>query len=310
MNESRSDKFRTWIVCASYALLNALGDERTDPLDVENSAGVPFGLASYGAEYRCARMLTPFTTFWDGAPFVEKIMGIRIEKLSFSNKRDVLIYLKRSSPSRAVLGPISMASLSYLPLCTQYHSADHYIALETDVSGGYLLTDSEGAPGLKVSEDDLYQFLNISEIPEAKGRFHMGIVSLAGKALPRKERTLEIFRLAGLNYRNAERSGQGGKAFFKCLRVMNELPPSHWIGPIMYDLNYLIQRKLMFLKADRNRLILTPECANHITAQIRILAQLRQALSARRFPDVFNLMPAVAEAESMIALKWKEWIAL
>ena len=309
MNAFLSDKLRTWIVCASYAILNALDDDHLDILDIENSTGVPFGVASYGSDYDCARILTPSTIFWDGIDSVKKIMGICIEKRSFSERKELLYCLDHVPPSNMILGPLNMAYLTYLPLCAQYKFADHYIAIKKTLSGEYILIDSEGIPGMKVLERDLYNFLNISGIPEANGLFHMGIVRIIKNPISAQERAYEIFRIAEKNYLDAEKNGQGGAAFLKCREVMDTYPASHWISPLLYALSHLMQRKLMFLEVDKEHIILKTDFRKHIIRQIKIIIKLRSLLSERRFSNAFELLPAMAESETIISMKWKEWIA-
>ena len=304
------DECRTWVICASYALLNALGDSCLDALDVENSTGVSFGIASYGTLYGCTRVLTPATTFWDGTASLEKIMGIHLEEYSFQDKREMLDFFRRTPVSGALLGPLNMTGLSYLPLSTQYKFADHYIAVKKGDSGEFILTDSEGVPGMRVSEDGLLRFLDISGIPEARGRFHIGMASIVREPLLREERTRAILRLAGKNYALAERAGQGGHAFLQCRTVMDTLPPSHWMEPVLYAMEYLIQRKLMLLAADRDGVLMGFDCVRHVTTQIDTLGTMRTLLMARRFPDVRELLPVAAEAETLLTRKLKEWIVL
>ena len=304
----RYDNCRSWVTCAAYALLNALPESSLEVLNVENSTGVTFGISSYGAQFGCTRILAPLTAFWDGKDSLKKIMGISLEEYAFQDKGEVMDFLSDMRESRVLLGPINMANLTYLPLSVQYQFSDHYITINKIRPDEYILTDSEGIPAMKISKDELSRALSISGIPEAGGLFHLGIAAVCQEALPPLERTRAIFRNAEKNYLLAETEGQGGRAFLSCRDIMDSYPPSRWIEPLRYALDFLMQRKVMFLAADPEGEVVSPACMKHITKQIDTLQTLRSFLTLRRFSDVRNLLAVAAEAETALFVKWKEWI--
>lgn len=301
-----SDSFRTWIACASYALLHALNNTDIDVVDLENSTGVPFGIASYSSQYYCTRMLTPFYTFWDGISTVQKVWGIRMEHMSALDASSMLSYLLSKNNKKLIIGPLNMSSLFYLPLCTQYKCVDHYIALHI-TDGRMYLIDSEGIPYLRIFPVDLKRVLNIHNILEARGRLNAAVVSMENDALDRTERLREIIRVAENNFLAAEESGQGGSAFLLCQQVMIELPSSRWASSLRYDLSYYMQRKYMMLMIDKQGICFRPEMKEHLTRQINISSKALRYLSSREYSEATALMTDLAREETMIPYKWKEW---
>lgn len=306
MNVYTSDKFRTWITCASYALLNVLNENEIDIIDLENSTGVTFGVASYGDHFHYTRMLTPFCTFWDGIDTIERVWGIHIEKFCFHDKQEIFHMLRNSPTSGFIIGALNMSSIYYLPLCTQYKCADHYIAVRKSENGNYLLTDSEGIPEMKISNDDFYNILNISDIPEARGLFNVGTATDTGCKTEKKEQIHEIMKQAENNYFQAEQNGQGGRAFLRCHEIMENAPIYKWATPLQYDLNYYIQRKYMFLKYT----CLKRELKEHIEKQIKEAARLRHHILKHEITEALKIIKVLSVSETMIPIKWKEWVSL
>ena len=302
-----SDSFRTWISCASYALIHVIENEEIDVVELENSTGVPFGVASYSDQYHCTRMLTPYQTFWDGIESIQRVWGIQLEYKSMSDSLQVLSYIHSFEKQNMIIGPVSMSALYYLPLSSQYKCADHYIALHLAKDGMYLI-DSEGIPYMQISDDDLKRMLSVSEILEARGLFHVGYV-LQTNALPSKnERLYETIKTAEKCFKAAEENGQGGRAFLLCQHVMKELPASRWVASLRYDLSYYMQRKYMLLMLDREGVFLSSSFKEHIRQQIQSVVKILHFLAERSYTKAIIDMETLSEKEQIIPYRWKEWV--
>lgn len=302
-----SDSFRTWIACASYALIHVIENEEIDIVELENSTGVPFGVASYSKQYHCTRMLTPFQTFWDGIESIQRIWGIRLEHKGFSDSHQLISFIHSFGKQKLILGPVSMSALYYLPLSFQYKCADHYVALNLVDERMYLI-DSEGIPYMQICDDDLKRILNISEILEARGLFHIGYVVQTKALLSKRERLYETIITAEKCFKVAEENGQGGKAFLLCQRVMKELPASRWVASLRYDLSYYMQRKYMLLMMDQEGVFLSTTFKEHIRQQIQYVVKVLHCLSERSYKQAIIGMETLSEKETIIPYRWKEWI--
>ena len=300
-----SDNERTWITCASYAMLELIQNIDIDLIEFENSTGVTFGVASHSDQYHCTRMLTPYRKFWDGIRCIEKIWGLEIEHICTDNKKDLLKYISSFKNASIILGPISMAALYYLPMCSQYRCADHYVGLHIN-NGKMYLSDSEGVPYMRVDSNDLQRITDISDIMESDGMYQAGIVEQHISPLPPEERTYMILDHAGLCYRSAEEEGQGGNAFMICQEVMRNLSVAHWETSLRYDLCYYLQRKYMLLKADPEGIYMRSSFKEHISFQISFIRQTIYQLCQKEYKDVIQNFSVLAEAETMIAFRWKE----
>lgn len=302
-----SDSFRTWITCASYALIHVIENKEIDVVELENSTGVPFGVASYSDQYHCTRMLTPYRAFWDGIDSIQRVWGIRLEHKSTPDSFQLLSFIHSIGEQNFLLGPINMSALYYLPLSSQYKCADHYVALHLKENGMYLI-DSEGIPYMRISDEDLKRILSISEILEARELFHVGYVLQTSMLPSKEERLYETVKIAENCFKAAEENGQGGKAFLLCKRVMKELPASRWVASIRYDLSYYMQRKYMLLMMDQEGIFLSSAFKEHIREQIHNVSKTLHFLSERSYSKAIIEMEALSEKETIIPYRWKEWV--
>ena len=306
MTLSSSDSLRTWVTCASYALIHACKDSEMDIVELENSTGVSFGISSYADQYHCTRMLTPYQKFWEQADAVSRIWGIRMKHFITPEKETLLSSLRTIKNQSLILGPINMAALSYLPFSSQYKCADHYLALRME-DNQIFLTDSEGIPDMQITDDSLSRFVNINEIPEAKGLYHAAVVYRCGRAMEPKERLYETIKTAERSFISAEQNGQGGNAFFLCQRVMQERPSSEWSTSFRSDLSYYMQRKYMMLSMDKTGLFIKQAMKDHICKQIQDIRYVIYLLSEHDYSQIVTQMPKLAALESKISYNWKEW---
>lgn len=311
-----SSQYRTWITCGTYALLHALQADDIDLLELENSTGVTFGVATREAEYHCTRMLTPLRTFWEGMTSAARLWGITVQLISFQDASELCCFLETVPPgTRLVLGPVSMAGLRYLPLTSQYRGADHYVALRKGCLDSLLLTDSEGVPEMQVTARALVGMCMVEGIPEAEQMYTVGVVVRDDPGVPLTARLKYTVRTAGENLQAAELTGQGSGAIVRCLRTMETVAIQKWRGPVLYDLSYLIQRKDMLLRltadlAETDTGSISPLLTEQVHHQMALAAHIRRHLSQGQLDTAAKSMQDLAESEKLLADKWKEWIQL
>lgn len=307
MHTKNSGDIRTWVTCASYALLNTLQSSEIDLIELENATGVTFGIASCAEQYHYTRMLTPFRTFWNGIDTVHKAFRIYIQRHCFYNPEELTDWLFESSQSHILIGPVNMATLTYLPFSSQYKCADHYISLHFKKNKIYL-TDSEGIPHMQVDLIKLRQWLSISGIMEAKGVYHAGTVHSETIKPDKTERCKIILENAHHNLCKAEENHQGGNAFLICAELMENVSASKWVSALYYDLSYYMQRKIMFLMLDEDETVLNSKCREHILNQIALTRQCLYHIYKRDFLSSINVMRLLAAEESCIPELWKGWL--
>lgn len=311
-----SSQYRTWVTCGAYAMLHALQANDIDLLELENSTGVTFGIASWGAEHHCTRMLTPFRTFWEGMVSATRLWGIKLQLTAFNDVSELCYFLVKAPPStRLVLGPVSMAGLRYLPLSSQYRCADHYIALRKDHLCRLFLTDSEGVTEMQVTAQDLAGMCMVEGIPEAKQMYTVGVVIHDGPVEPLASRLKYTIQTAGENLQAAEYAGQGSNAILRCLCTMKTIAIQKWRGPVLYDLSYFIQRKDMLLRLaailmETDTGSISPLFMEQTRYQMILAAHVRRCLSQGHTETAAESMETLAELERMLAAKWKEWVQL
>lgn len=311
-----SSQYRTWVTCGAYAMLHALQANDIDLLELENSTGVTFGVASYGADHHCTRMLTPFRTFWRGMTVAAHLWGITIQLATFQDVSELCSFLEKVPPgTHLVLGPVSMAGLQYLPLSTQYRCADHYVALHKDHLSRLLLTDSEGVTEMQLTVQALAGMCMVEGIPEAKQMYTVGIVAHDGPVEPLANRLKYTIQTAGENLQAAEHAGQGSSAILRCLCTMKAIAIQRWRGSVLYDLSYFIQRKDMLLRlavdlVETGTGSISPLFMEQIHHQMVLAAHVRRCLSQGHMETAAESMETLAELEKMLAVKWKEWVQL
>lgn len=299
-------KYRSWITCGSYALLNII-DAEIDLLRLENSTGVTFGISSFEAQFYFTRMITPFTCFWDGVNTIKKICGITIKRMIYEDKKELIDYIESSLSNKFIIGPLNMMKLVYLPLCTQYKLSDHYIALHKD-NNNYYVIDSEGIIKLRVSLEDLKRIIDVSGIPEADNKYNIGIIEGIDTINDEDYITLETIKLAKQNIINAEENNQGGSAILRCLNIIKDTDINRWQTPLHYDLGYLMQRKYMFLAADTNKQFISNDLEDSIYKQIYLLSELRESIRTENMKMINTQMDDLSKYEKYIYEQCKEMI--
>ena len=235
------------ICCGSYACLNAIKDEQISSKMFELSTSVPFGV-KHIEDGTFDRLLTTYCDPNIGIDKAIPLWGYEQRKKEFSDKNEVLDYLKEELMLRpVVLGPLDMGYLNYLPAAHLYRRMDHYILLEGTWNGKVRCIDSEGIFGYQMAYKELLSYLNVEKLLEASGK--ICVRSFRKKVdFDIMEVLRKTLQYAWENMREAENMGQGSEAYQACFRYLADQNINLWQLPLLYDVNYLIQRKLLFLK--------------------------------------------------------------
>ncbi len=304
-----------WIICGSYALVHAADLSYMDLIPLENSTGAPFGVSSAGTNYCGTRMLSVFRDFNYGIDAAAPLWGIQMMRVDDAEKESVAVLLKDIYIDRVVIGPVSMVGLTYLPLSQQYRCADHFIACIRRSRDKWQLIDSEGIPGLVRDSEQIVRMMSVQNIPEACGKYTVRAVldvntpKTTEAGIRRIRYTLET---AYANLKDAQKCGQGYRAFQKCMELMGDNSYRRHRS-LLYDVDYLIQRKIMLLKllqeAEKNRVVIvSSDLVEEINRFIETAGSLRRSLNDKYAVSQKQLFGRLAGAEKRITEKWKEWI--
>lgn len=297
-----------WITCGSYALIHAANLCHTDLVPLENSTGATFGISSSGEDFCGMRMLSVFRDFNYGIDKAAPLWGIELKRVDGLTVDPIASLLQDSCIERVVIGPISMVGLYYLPLSQQYQYVDHFIACIRQENNLWKLIDSEGITGLQIETEQIIRMLKIHNIPEACGKYTARAVLQVNtsRAIQNKRNRIEYtLKTAYENLKDAQESGQGFKALQRCAELIDNIPHERRKS-LLYDIDYLIQRKIMLLRlieeAQKNKVaIVSPNISTTICQFIETAGALRGNFQKQLFLKL-------AEAERNITEKWKEWI--
>lgn len=306
-----------WIVCGSYALVHAAGLSCASLIPLENSTGSPFGISCAGEDSFGMRMLSVFRDFNYGIDSAAPLWGIQMKGIAGVTKEPIEELLGDTYIDRVVIGPVSMVGLAYLPLSQQYRCADHFIACIRRRRDMWQLIDSEGVPGLPVTSGQILSMLSIQNIPEACGRYTARAVLQVNASNTSESRIARIrhtLETAYTNLKDAQESGQGYRAFERCAETIQDCFFSIRRS-LLYDVDYLIQRKIMLLQllqeakkdkvANINSHIITE--ANQF---IEVAGTLRGSLNDRSRTPQKHLFDKLAGIEKRITEAWEEWVVL
>lgn len=304
-----------WIVCGSYALVHAADMLCMDLIPLENSTGAPFGIRCCGKEYQYTRMLTVFRDFNLGIDAAAPLWGIQMKRVDGETNEVVADLLNDIYVDRVIIGPISMEGLTYLPLSQQYRCVDHFIACIRQGKNTWQLIDSEGVPGLLMDSGQIMKMLSIRDIPEACGRYTARAILDVDRHREIEDRSARIsftLETAYANLWDAQESGEGYRAIYKCAELIQDISYEKRI-PLLYGTDYLIQRKIMLLK-----LLQEAEKENVASVDFHIMMEvgqfietagsLRNHLKNNKEGPWEYLFGRLAKIERCITEKWKEWI--
>lgn len=305
-----------WIVCGSYALIHAADLPYSDLIPLENSTGASFGISSKGLDCGGTRMLSVFRDFHYGIDKAAPLWGIQMNRVDGVAKEEIEELMRNPYIDRIVIGPVSMVGLVYLPLSQQYRCADHFVACIRKNNDTWQLIDSEGVPGLLLTSEKIINMLSIQNIPEACGRYTARAiinVNASKTAENRDTRVRYTLETAYANLRQAREEGQGHRAFQKCRELIQNMPAGNRIS-LIYDVDYLIQRKIMLLKLlQEAQNCKIAAVSSGMIAEINCFIETAGALRGElNYGGAVSLQlfDRLAASEDNITLNWEEWIKI
>lgn len=234
--------FGAW--CAAYAFLNTTQCRRVTPELYELLSGVPFGVAFH---MRCpSRMLVPFAEPYNEVGTVAKLLGYKATEHKFDDASSVADFLSGLPPrSKVMIGPVNMGFLDYLPQNIFYMDQSHYISVKKQEDGEYRITDSECVLAGSCTDERLRTIVSSKNIPEADGAVHVWQFKRAGDGRQEEEFISIMKDAAYRNLSKAETAGHGSSAVKRCAEFLSEADIRDRRLKICYDVNYLLQRKLL-----------------------------------------------------------------
>ena len=235
------------ICCGSYACLNAMQDPSIDLQLFEISTSTPFGIRHFENEY-FDRLLTTYCDPNQGMDRALRLWGYNVETVRTGTAEEAVWEIRhRIRPDLPVIvGPIDMGKLGYQIMPALLKRMDHYILLEYCSDTEAYCTDSEGFYQYRLAYKELGAYLSADAVPEADGCITARQIRKKWE-YSMKEVLKQSFRYAEDNFRAAEETGEGSRAIKNCCRYLEQYKEYKWRLPLMYDIQYLKQRKLLIL---------------------------------------------------------------
>lgn len=235
------------ICCGSYACLNAIQDPSIDLQIFEISTSTPFGIRHFENEH-FDRLLTTYCDPNQGMDRGLRLWGYAPETVQTKTAEEAVweirYRIRQNFP--VVVGPIDMGKLSYQIMPTLLKRMDHYISLEYCSDTEVYCTDSEGFYQYRLTYEELRTYLSADSVPEANGC--ITVRQIKKKREYKMEEVLEqSFRYAADNLCTAEEDGEGSRGIKNCFQYLEQYKEYKWRLPLMYDIQYLKQRKLLLL---------------------------------------------------------------
>lgn len=231
------------ICCATYGFLNAVQDREIDYKLFELTTTVPFGI-KHQREKDFSRLLTTYCDPNIGMDRAIGLWGYRQEKKLFVDSKEAAKYIaEKSKTSRCLVGPIDMGRLNYLMLSNLYINMDHYVTVY-QIEGQMFCMDSEGILVRKITEEEMQVWFQVNELPEAKGCIAVRSfekVAEGAKVLREEEDVKSFNDWIRKNLIEAK----GRLAIEQCFQWLLENPMDRWKLSFLYDISYLIQRKIL-----------------------------------------------------------------
>jgi|GEM_PF-4368106 len=236
--------FGAW--CAAYAFLNTVKSKTVTPELYTLLSGTPFGLKHrHGDSFR---ILTPLIEPCFRMESTSSMVGYNSTKHQFVDAIEAVQFLSRLPlTNRAMIGPIDMGFLPHLPHNMYYCGQSHYIAVEKLDNQHLLIIDSECVPSYKYEINTFHKMLNIKNIPETNGILNIWCFEKQNGFIAMDNWKPTIISIAAKNLLRAEQEGQGSKAITACAEFLSGVDMKNWYLKLFYELNYLIQRKNLFL---------------------------------------------------------------
>lgn len=235
------------VCCGSYACLNAIKAPDMDPLLFELSTGAPFGV-KHCENAQFDRLLTTLHNPNEGLDPALCLWGCHTETFQAHSSQEAIGLLQSRLPhwGSAVVGPVDMGGLAYQVMPGLLRRMDHYISLEHYSARDVLCTDSEGFSQLMLSYEQLQRCLSVENVPEAAGNITLRFLEKAHGVNLDQVLTYS-FSQAARHLQEGEQTGQGSFAIYRCCAFLTSADRFRWKLPFLYDLEYLGQRKQLFL---------------------------------------------------------------
>ncbi len=235
------------ICCGSYACLNAMGDSTIDLQLFEISTSAPFGIR-HCEDKRFDRLLTTYRDPNAGLDRALQLWGYHVENSRFHTTGEVLENIKAliAGETPIIIGPVDMGRLGYQVMPSILKRMDHYIVVEGCSDAEIFCTDSEGYVRQRIEKGALCSYLSVAEIPEADGSLTVRRIEKE-RAYCIEEILRKSLRYASENLSEAEAQKEGASAIIKCCEYLIEQEEYKWRLPLLYDIQYLKQRKLLLL---------------------------------------------------------------
>lgn len=288
----------TGAMCGSYAFAQALRDHTLNIHLLEMSSGTPFGVASLGENFGFARILTVYKDFSEGICNAAPYFGISVDRMNFDSPEDTAneIFTLREHET-IVCGPVNMSCLAYLPLSLQYRAADHFVTFFRNSK--VFVSDSEGMPAMVIhSADELARMLSVNEVPEAKSIFSLW--RLSRTICASADIHTFILETAAENICEAERHGQGSKAFVNVANLTKVIHPVKWSVPLCVNLGHYIFRKILADTLFR-RLTLSEKLNSLNSEAINTAGILRLYIRRKEYGKIDSMLMKLADIEKNTA---------
>ena len=265
------------ICCGSYACLNAMKDPAIDLQLFEISTSTPFGIRHFENKH-FDRLLTTYCDPNQGIDRALRLWGYDAETARTGTAEEAVREIRHQiCPEYPVIaGPIDMGKLGYQIMPALLKRMDHYILLEYCSDTEAYCTDSEGFYQYRLTYEELGAYLSADAVPEADGC--ITVRQIRKKREYRMKEVLEqSVRYAADNLRAAEEAGEGSRAVKNSCRYLKQYKEYKWRLPLMYDIQYLKQRKLLLLffvdLLEENRI-----CHSDQAGEIRRIANIQNNL--------------------------------
>lgn len=239
-------QMRLWgnqVCCGSYACLNAMKDKLIDLELFEISTSTPFGIKHCQNSY-FDRLLTTFRDPNQGVNDALLLWGYQTEMVRVASSQEAIEILKTWLPQQGtvVLGPVDMGSLGYHVQPYLLRRMDHYITIEYFSESEVLCTDSESICGMRIHYNQLRDWISTADVPEACGKISLRTMQKQ-QPIDLKVILSTTAKKAWGNLYQAEDNGQGSNAIRNCCNFLKNHDTFRWKLPLLYDLEYLCQRK-------------------------------------------------------------------